>query len=262
MNLKIFTIISILAAATAVYCQTDTEINKTDPQGRKQGHWIARYPNGNILYEGFFKDNYPVGELKRYYNDQSINSVMIFSGDGKESDATIYYPDGSIAARGKYVNRMKEGKWKFYSSTIPGYLLNEEEYSKNLRHGLSVKFYTDSTIAEKITYKNDRKEGEWIQYYASGNMFLRSVYSGGYLNGKFEVWFENGIPEITGFYKNNLREGKWTIFNEDGTIKYVLNYTLGMTKDRKMDLDAEKIIDNLEKNKGKIPDPEKTGEFR
>jgi hypothetical protein len=35
-----------------------------------------------------------------------------------------------------------------------------------------------------------------------------------------------------------------------------------MTKDRQMDIDASKIIDDLEKNKGKIPDPEKTGEIR
>jgi len=75
------------------------------------------------------------------------------------------------------------------------------------------------------------------------------------------VWFENGIPEITGSYKNNLREGKWTIYNEDGTIRYELNYEGGITKDRQMDIDSSEIIDNLEKNKGKIADPEKTGEL-
>jgi len=262
MNLKIFTIISIFAVASIVNCQTNTDFNKTDSLGRKQGYWIIRYPNGNIHYEGFFKNDHPAGEIKRYYDDQSINSVMFFSEDGKEADATIFYPDGSPAASGKYINRMKEGKWKFYSSTIPGYLMNEEEYSCNMKNGLSIKFYTDSTLAEKITYKNDRKEGDWIQYYASGKMFLRSNYTEGYLNGKFEVWYENGNHEIIGLYKNNLREGKWIIFNEDGIKRYELNYTNGMTNDRQMEIDAAEIIDNLEKNKGKVPDPEKSKEFR
>lgn len=262
MNIKLFTIILIFTAAYSANCQTDAGLNKTDSEGRKQGHWISLYPNGNTHYECVFRNDHPVGEFKRYYEDQSINSVMIFSDDGKEADATIYYPDGSIAAQGKYVNRKKEGKWKFFSSTIPGYLLNEEEYSQNHRNGLSLKFYTDSTVAEKVLYRNDLKEGEYIQYYASGKIFLRSNYTAGILNGNFEVWYENGNPEITGFYKNNFREGKWIIFNEDGTVKYELNYTAGMTKDRQMDIDASAIIDNLEKNKGKIPDPEKTGEFK
>ena len=261
MNLKLFTIISIFAVSANIYSQTDTGINQTDQQGRKQGRWITRYPNGNIRYEGVFINDHPAGELKRYYDDQTINSVMIFSDDGKEARATIYLPDGSIAASGKYVNRLKEGKWKFFSSSVEGWLINEEEYSKGLRNGLSVKFYSDSTVAEKAFYKNDKKEGEWIQYYASGKMFLKSTFTGGLLNGNFEVWYENGFPEIRGSYKNNLREGKWIIYNEDGTTRYELNYTGGITKDRQMDIDSSEIIDNLEKNKGKIADPEKTGEL-
>jgi antitoxin component YwqK of YwqJK toxin-antitoxin module len=163
MNIKLLTVITVILVSANLYCQTDTSVNITDQQGRKQGRWITKYPNGNIRYEGVFLNDHPAGELKRYYDDQTINSVMIFSDDGKEARATIYFPDGSVAASGKYLNRMKEGKWKFFSSSVPGYLLNEEEYSKSLRNGLSIKFYADSTIAEKALYKNDKKEGEWIQ---------------------------------------------------------------------------------------------------
>ncbi len=42
-----------------------------------------------------------------------------------------------FAAQGKYINQLKEGKWKFFSSSVEGYLINEEDYSKNLRNGLS-----------------------------------------------------------------------------------------------------------------------------
>ena len=262
MHLKLFTIITLLVSAQLLNGQADTSLNKTDTEGRRQGHWTGRYPNGNVLYKGFFRDDYPEGELKRYYENQVINSVMIFSGKGREAEATIYYPDGSIAASGKYVDRMKEGKWKFYSSSVPGYLINEEEYSENKKNGLSLKFYSDSSLAEKAIYKNDKKEGEWIQYYANGRIFMKSNHSDGMLNGKFEVWYENGKPEISGEYKNNLREGRWTIYNEDGTIRYEMNYTLGMTKDRQMDIDAAEIIDNMEKNRGKITDPQNTGEIR
>jgi antitoxin component YwqK of YwqJK toxin-antitoxin module len=262
MDLKIFTIVSLFAVSAAANCQADAGLNQTDQQGRKQGHWISKYPNGNTRYEGYFRDNIPVGEFKRYYDDKSLNSVLIYSTDGKTIDATIYYPNGYICAQGKYVDQLKEGKWRFYSSSVDGYLINEEDYSKNLRNGLSLKFFTDSTIAEKVRYVNDKREGECLQNYLGGRIFIRSNYSCGLLNGKFEVWFENGKTEFSGFYKNNLREGKWYIYNEDGSLRYELNYTGGVTKDRQMDIDASEIIDNLEKNKGKIADPEKTGEIR
>ena len=41
------------------------------------------------MYDGFFKDDHPVGEFKRYYEDNTLKSVLIYSDDGKEADA--YY---------------------------------------------------------------------------------------------------------------------------------------------------------------------------
>ena len=259
MNMKLFLIISLFVFSIMANGQADIGLNQTDGQERKQGHWISKYPNGNIRYEGIFKDDHPVGEFKRYYEDMTLNSVLIYSPDGKEADVTIYYPNGYISAQGRYVDQMKEGKWKFYSYSVKGYLINEEEYTKNLRNGLSLKFYTDSTIAEKINYVNNKREGEWLQYYANGKAFLKGNYSKGLLNGKFEVWFENGNPEFSGYYKNNLREGKWLIYKEDGILRYELNYTGGVTKDRQMDIDLSNLIDEMERNQGKIADPEKTG---
>ena len=47
-------------------------------------------------------------------------------------------------------------------------------------------------IAERLNYINDIKQGEWIQYYPDGAVCLKSNYLNGKINGKFEVWFENG----------------------------------------------------------------------
>jgi antitoxin component YwqK of YwqJK toxin-antitoxin module len=262
MKLKILIILSLLALPVLAAGQSGTENNKTDPQGRKQGIWIKKYPNGNILYEGTFRDDHPVGEFKRYYNDKKIQSVLIYSSDGKEADATIYHPSGYISSKGKYINQMKEGKWKFFSSSLKGSLICEEEYSKNIRNGLSLKFYPDSSIAEKVRYVNDQKDGEWLQYHPNGSLFLKSNYSNGMLNGKFEVWYQDGKPEFSGTYKNNLRQGLWHIYKDDGTLKYDLNYVSGVTDNRQMEIDATNFIDSLENNKWKIADPEKTGVLR
>jgi|WetSurMetagenome_2_1015567.scaffolds.fasta_scaffold00357_19 antitoxin component YwqK of YwqJK toxin-antitoxin module len=259
MNLKILTIISLSAISAIAVSQTDASLNRTDPQGNKQGHWIKKYPNQVVMYDGFFKDNKPVGEFKRYYENSTILSVLIFNEAGTEAQATIYHPNGFVASKGKYINQKKEGKWQFFSAFINGYLICEEYYSGNMKNGLSVKMYTDSTVAEKINYINDVKQGEWTQYYPDGTICLKSTYLNGKINGKFEVWYENGKKQFSGQYVNETREGSWYIYNDEGTLKYKLEYTGGITNDRQLDIDESDYMDFLEKNKGKIADPEKTG---
>jgi len=259
MKLKIIIIASLLIISACAMSQTDSHLNETDKQGRKQGHWIKKYPNESKMYDGFFKDGHPVGELKRYSENQTLISVLVYSDDGKTATATFYHPNGNVSSKGVYKDQMKDGKWQFFSSFKSGYLISEEYYSKNLKNGLSLKFYPDSTIAERVTYVNDIKQGEWTQYYPTGKIWLKSNYRDGKINGKFEVWFENGIIEYSGQYKDDSREGPWVIYKDDGTVKYKLNYKDGVTSDHQMEIDESLFLDSLEMNIGKIADPEKTG---
>jgi antitoxin component YwqK of YwqJK toxin-antitoxin module len=259
MELKILIMTFLLAVSGVTPAQNDTAVNKTDQQGRKQGHWIKKYPNESIMYDGYFKDGHPIGEFNRYYDDQSLKSVLIYSEDGRTAKATIYHPNGKISSKGTYIDQMKDGKWQFFSAFTDGHLITEEYYSKNLKNGLCLKFYPDSSIAERLSYSGDKKEGEWIQYYPSGSVWLKSNYLNGMINGKFEVWFENGKIEFSGQYKNDSRDGIWTIYKDDGTIKYKLEYLEGITKDHQLDIDESDFLDSLEKNEGRTADPEKTG---
>jgi len=259
MNFKIFIIALLLVISPTAKCQSETEINKTDQLGRKQGHWIKTFPNKSVIYDGHFKDDHPVREFKRYYEDNTLRSLLIFSDDGIEAFGTIYHPNGNISSKGLYVNQKKEGKWQFYSAYINGYLISEDHYIGNKRNGLSIKYYPDSTVAERVNYINDTRQGDWIQYYPNGTVCFKSNYLNGKINGKYEVWFENGQIQFSGQYKNDTRDGKWYIYNNDGTIKYKMEYFDGVTKDHQMDIDESDYLDFLEKNKGKIADPEKTG---
>jgi antitoxin component YwqK of YwqJK toxin-antitoxin module len=259
MSLKIFITASLLAISAMAVSQNSPDINKTDPQGKKQGRWIKKYPNNTVMYDGFFKDDHPVGEFKRYDDDNSLKSILIYSEDGKTAEATLFHYNGYISSKGRYVNQKKEGKWQFFSQFVNGYLVSEETYTGNLRNGISLKFYPDSTIAEKVNYVNDIRQGEWIQNYPNGAKCLKSNYLNGQINGKFEFWFDNGKLEFSGYYKNDARDGQWLIYNYDGTIKYKIEYHNGYTIDRQLDIDESDRLDSLEKNKGKIADPEKSG---
>lgn len=259
MDLKIIACVLLLAFSASSICQTDKQINQTDARGKKQGHWIKRYPDQSILYEGYFKDDQPTGEFKRYYEDKTLKSVLNFTSNGKEASAVLYHPNGYLASRGKYLNQQKEGKWLFYSAIIKNYLISEEFYTHNLRNGLSVRYFPDSTIAEKVRYVNDVKQGEWTRYYSNGTLLLKSNYVNGNIDGKFEAWYDDGKIEFSGQYKNDARDGLWLIYNPDGTLKYRLEYDNGITKDRQLEIDEAKFLDSLEINKKNVQDPEKTG---
>jgi antitoxin component YwqK of YwqJK toxin-antitoxin module len=259
MNLRIVIFFSLLAITTIATCQTETEINRTDQQGKKQGHWIKKYPDGTVMYDGFFKDDHPAGEFRRYYENSILKSLLIYSADGIKAEATIFHSNGYISSKGVYINQKKEGKWQFFSEITNGYLISEEYYSGNLRNGISQKFYPDSTVAEKVKYINNLKQGEWIQYYPNGGICVRSNYLNGLINGKYEAWFETGSIQFSGQYKNNVRDGLWNIYTRDGSLKYKLEYIEGVTKDRQIDIDESDYLDFLEKNSGKFADPEKTG---
>jgi len=259
MNSRLLLTFLILLIPSLLFSQIDTDLNRTDNAGMKQGHWIKRYPDNIIMYEGFFKDNNPVGEFKRYSSDGTIKSVLIYSNNGTEVDAKIYHPNGYLAASGKYINRKKEGPWQFSSEFTDGYMVSEESYSGNKRNGSSVKFYPDGTVAEKMNFNNDTAQGEWIKYYSNGNLSLRSSYLNGKINGKFEAWFDNDKLQFSGDYLNDKRNGTWLVYEKDGSLKYKMEYSNGVTNDRQMDIDSSDYLDSLELNKGRMPDPEKTG---
>jgi antitoxin component YwqK of YwqJK toxin-antitoxin module len=258
MNIRIIIICLFSVLSTAVISQ-ERAVNRTDNYGKKQGHWIKKYPNGNVMYDGFFKNDKPSGEFKRYYEDNTLKSVLVFKTDGSEATAVLYYPNGLVASRGRYVNQLKEGKWQFFSPTTKDKIISEVEYLHNKRNGLSVIFYPDGTIAEKINYKNDLKNGEWLKYYNDGTLTLKTTFVNGRLHGKFEGFFENGKHEFLGAYKNDLKEGLWIVYKKDGSPRFRTEYTLGVANNRDIDIYESDFIDSLERNKVKIADPEKTG---
>jgi antitoxin component YwqK of YwqJK toxin-antitoxin module len=225
----------------------------------RQGHWIKKYPNGVPQYDGYFVNNNPSGTFTRFYETGKVQSVLKFSKNGTEAEAVFYHPNGFVASKGKYISQIKEGKWQFFSAVTENYLLCEEEYSNNLRHGYSLKFYPDSSLLEKLTYSKDIRTGEWIQYYPDGKICLKAIYINGKLEGKFEVYHTNGNIQYSGQYRDNARDGDWVLYNPDGSVRRRIEYNHGLALNPELYQEESDYLDSLEKNKGKIADPEITG---
>jgi antitoxin component YwqK of YwqJK toxin-antitoxin module len=257
-RLSLFLAVLIIQPSLSYAQQADT-LNRTDSKGMKQGYWIKKYPGGRIQYEGFFLNDKPAGTFKRYYEKGQIQSVQEFSSDGSWSDATFYHTNGFIASKGRYIGQSKEGKWQFFSEKTEGYLICEEDYLNNQKNGISLKYYPGKKLCEKLTYVKDIKSGDWTQYYPNGQICVSGFYSDGRLQGKFTVFFENGQPEYSGQYLDDARNGEWTRYDRDGNVKTKIKYMTGRAVNPELYIRETAYLDSLERNKGKIADPEKTG---
>lgn len=253
-------IAAIIIFSAASLAHSQEEINYTDEKGLKQGRWIKKFENGNILYEGTFKDDKPLGEFKRYYISGKAISVLNHYHDSDSADASFFYPNGYLAAKGLYTGKNKSGVWRFYSEEKKEVLICEESYSNNLKLGKSTKFHLNGNKAEEINYMNDLKHGEWLQYYANAILCIKSAYKNGSLDGSFESFFANGSKEITGTYQEGVRTGNWNFYDENGSLRKTINYINGRpTNDNELIKQETEYLDMLEKNGGKIEDPAKTG---
>jgi antitoxin component YwqK of YwqJK toxin-antitoxin module len=259
MNPKNIVLSILLLFATILV--SHAQVNQTDQKGMRQGPWVKNYPHGTRMYEGIFKDGHPVGDFRRYYENGILKSKLDFTEDGISANAVLYHQNGRIASEGTYINQKKEGSWKFYSPDREKYLIAQQEFKEDKRNGQSIGFYPDSTVGDRTMYQNDLKHGDWEQFYENGAPYIKSYYKWGRLNGPYEAWFKNGKKMYSGFYLNDFRDGSWIIYNEDGSVRYKVNYTLGVPDNKKIDIDASNYINNLEKQKGKIPDPQVTGEL-
>jgi len=238
----------------------ENELNQLDESGKKQGKWVRYYPNGKIRYQGVFTNDKPIGEFRRYHSDGYLLSLQNFEEDSDTVATVLYFHDGSIAAEGIFVAKMKQGNWKYYSNYLENHLLMSLNYVDDKREGLSIKYHWNGEVSETLYYNNDLKHGEWKQYFNDGVLCISSKYDNGKLNGDFLTWHLDGKQEITGFYKNDVREGKWSFFNPDGSLKRDIIYYHGIAENQAELIKEEtEYLDRLEKGGGKIPDPEKTG---
>ncbi len=116
-ELLVYTLLVIICPVTLAQenISSDTSFNNIDDNGLKQGHWKKYYDDGNPEYEGYFKNDKPVGEFKRFFPGNKIKAIMNYKEDGKTVKATLFYQNAKKAAEGTFIDMKKDGQWKYFS---------------------------------------------------------------------------------------------------------------------------------------------------
>ncbi len=220
-----FLYLIILSIPTTCFPQ-DTAFNKFDQNGRKTGFWKGHYENGKLKYSGYFENDKPIGEMKKYYPGGLLQSIMVFDKTSRYSYTKLFDENGKLIAEGKYFGKIKDSTWNYYSS-VDGRLVLSEKFYLGKRTGTSSKYYPNGNASELIEWENDSENGKWEQFYENGDMRLKCSYLEGKRNGYFQSFYPGGILSIEGEYQNGVMNGKWTYYKENGDKDYCIEYSMG-----------------------------------
>lgn len=156
------------------------------------------YSDSTLKYKGTFRDNTPIGTHRTYDKRGNITGGALYDTDGnllgtgitlengdKNGEWTFFYTSGKKESEGSFLNGLKNGLWKFY--------------------------YPDETIKQKGEYKEGKLNGTWLFYSEVGDLQKEEEYKYGQREGLSIEYDEDEEKILDGMYKNDLRQGYWTI---------------------------------------------------
>ncbi|MBU2018218.1 MAG: hypothetical protein KJ941_01120 [Bacteroidetes bacterium] len=232
----------------------NSQINKTDSKGLKQGPWEKFYPKSTVLeYKGNFKNNLPIGEFTYFYPSTKVKAVIKHSEEGR-SVAYFYHENGEIMTYGIYRNYKKDSLWFQFNEA--GKIVFTEEYRNDLLNGKKTVYYPPNKETGKvdriasITHFTDGKaDGEYVEYFDFGSPRVKGQFKNGLKSGVWTEYQPTGKPLVMNRFKGGVKHGWCSAYDALGKESNKVYYYYGQPKDGK---DLEFIMKQM-KEKGINP---------
>ena len=191
--------------------------NRIDNQGRRQGKWIKTDTDGSRIFEGEFKDGKEVGVFNYYYPNGKLKIRNTFTTPGHYCSHEAYDKEGRLLTKGFYNQKNRDSVWLFYNED--GRLIKRATYRMGIKQGLHVIFTSQGDTAEVTNWLDNRRHGRWWKRIGR-NGYITGKYINGKLEGRVVEYDQNGKIAREGNYKDGLKEGNNTIY-ENGipTVK-------------------------------------------
>ncbi|MCG2420510.1 hypothetical protein K8089_15925 [Aequorivita sp. F47161] len=216
---------------------------------RTNGKWISFRKDGSKLQERYFvndtvygvvKDYYPSGSLQREGNSLGTERMKI----NRNGVWISYYENGKIQSKIEYLNNRPKGRIELWNEK--GILT---EKSLGLGNGEIIrKYYKDGYLISEgleIWSENENKylqDKEWTYYFPNGSISQVDIFSSGKLighkeqfrkngsqtlkegNGFYEIYYDNGNPDMISEHRNGSRDGVTTWYYPNGQVKTIAHY--------------------------------------
>ena len=106
--------------------------------------------------------------------------------------------------------------------------------SSGERNGVVRKFFGDRSIKEEVYFVDGVKEGYRKIWYENGQLSKSGTMKQDRWHGKYEEWYSNGIPKVSGQYFEGKQDGEWKFYDKEGNELPDLFFKKGVETTRKL----------------------------
>lgn len=168
------------------------------------------------------------GEPGSYYRMGTRDSLGRWQGPVRD-----FYGNGDVQMKGAYTNNLRDGIFIYYSDHNT--YQSAGRYDKNRAVGKWEQFHYNGTLASEEFYLND---------YFMKNMW-DSLGNPQVVNGEgtYKKFYDNGVLQEQGDYRNGKREGLWIGQHRNGTKYFEEYYSHGdLVSGRARTLDGQTFV--------------------
>jgi len=198
--------------------------NQKNALGKSDGNWRKYYENGQLRFEGQFKDGIEYGEFRYYDLEGRLKSTLNYVGENKAM-AKHYHPNGNIMAEGLLIDRKKDSIWNTYTTSAK--LLEKGAYISGKKYGNWQTYFENGQVSEEMFFENDLEEGSFKVYFSDGSLRQEANYVNGFLEGLASFFDAQGNKILKGKYYRGARDGRWIYYKEKLEVEKVLEYDKG-----------------------------------
>lgn len=193
------------------------------------------FADGKVSSEGFMRDGKPDGYWKTYWE----NGIVKAEGNRKnfelDSIWSFYDETGKISLQITYMKGKKEGIRRTYREDE----VIEENFSNDIKQGLTINYYPDGTIKRSVNFENGLENGFAREYDSHGTIVTLIEYRRGFIvdreninrrdkngmkQGRWKFFYENGKVKTEGTYRDDKRNGYFKEYDEKGNLTDVSKF--------------------------------------
>ncbi|MHC1706789.1 MAG: toxin-antitoxin system YwqK family antitoxin [Bacteroidales bacterium] len=277
------------------YWKTYQENGKIKSEGNRKNFeldslWKFYDENGKIILDLEYKKGKKNGLKRTYGEGETIAETFI--NDIKQGPTTYFHPDGKVKKIVPFVNGLESGISREFDKegnviTIfeykKGYLVSREYINRRDKEGLQqgkwVTFWDNGNIHTEGSYRGGKKNGYFREYTPDGKLFKMFKYIDDELQADAEEiakideradYYSNGKLKVMAQYKNNLPDGLWREYTEEGKLDKGFLYKKGIIIGKGITDEAgfrqgpwiEYYDDGILKAEGKYKNGKKTGYWK
>ncbi|OIV41431.1 toxin-antitoxin system YwqK family antitoxin [Flavobacterium johnsoniae] len=211
-----------LALFSVLFLNAQTEFNKLDANGKKDGIWKGVYESKRPRYEGTFSHGKETG-IFNFFDDTQKGDIIAtrdFTANDGSSYTIFYDQKKNKVSEGKEIGKDREGEWKYYHKASK-VLMTSENYKKGKLEGMRTVYYPNGKVAEEMTYKNGLKEGVYKRFGQNGTLLEDAVYKNNEFNGNAVFYDSDGAVASKGKFVNGKKAGMWQFYTKGKLVKEV-----------------------------------------